>query len=115
MPAKFEQLLVEAQQGDAKAQDKVGFCYEYGLYVASIDIEEAIRWYRLAAEQGLLGAQNTLGRLYSSNHNYEEAVYWYRLAAKQGDIYAQMHLGYCYEEGLGVPKNIQEAINLACC
>ena len=112
MPAKFEQLLVEAQQGDAKAQDKVGFCYEYGLYVASIDIEEAIRWYRLAAEQGLLGAQNTLGRLYSSNHNYEEAVYWYRLAAKQGDIYAQMHLGYCYEEGLGVPKNIQEAINL---
>ncbi|MEG2606501.1 MAG: tetratricopeptide repeat protein, partial [Mucinivorans sp.] len=48
---------------------------------------EAIKWYRLAVEQGLALAQNNLGICYANGHgvtqDYTEAVKWTKLAAKQ--------------------------------
>ena len=48
---------------------------------------EAVRWYRLAADQGHAGAQQNLGVTYSDGRgvskNDTEAVRWYRLAADQ--------------------------------
>ena len=46
-----------AEQGDADAQFTLGFRYEYGLGVPQDDAE-AVRWYRLAAEQGNASAQD---------------------------------------------------------
>jgi TPR repeat protein len=47
---------------------------------------EAVRWYRLAAEQGYARAQSNLGFMYSNGEgvpeNNAEAVRWYRLAAE---------------------------------
>ena len=52
------------------------------------DYEEAIRWFRLAAEQGVASAQSRLGFMYSKGEGVpqddREAVRWHRLAAKQG-------------------------------
>ena len=49
---------------------------------------EALRWYRLAAEQGHVGAQNNLGVMYDEGRGVSEddraAVNWYRTAADQG-------------------------------
>lgn len=42
--------------------------------------------------------------------DYGGATYWFRLAATQGNAYGQNYLGYLYENGLGVPQNVSQAI-----
>jgi uncharacterized protein len=53
------------------------------------DYAEAVKWYRLAAEQGNANAQYNLGVMYDNGdgvvQDYAEAVKWYRLAAEQGN------------------------------
>ena len=46
--------------------------------------------------------------------NYFEAANWYKKAIAQGadSGQAQLHLAGLYENGLGVQKNLSEAINL---
>ena len=60
------------------------------------DDGEAVRWYRLAAEQGIAVAQTSLGLAYEAGRGVarddEEAVRWYRLAAEQGHARAQERL-----------------------
>lgn len=70
---------------------------------------EAIRWYRLAAEQGYAIAQHNLGSIFASGHgapqNFAEAAKWFRLAADQGYAAAQVSLGALYEDGQGVAQD----------
>lgn len=71
------------------------------------DYVEAVRWYRLAAKQGLADARYNVGAMYTNGQgvpqDYVEAVRWYRLAAEQGHAYAQNNLGVMYANGQGVP------------
>ena len=57
------------------------------------DSKEAVRWYRLSAEQGYPRSQLILGNMYSNGQgvpqDYKEAVRWYRLSAEQGLPQAQ--------------------------
>ena len=57
------------------------------------DYAEAVKWYRLAAEQGDADAQDKLGVTYAGGEgvpqDYAEAVRWYRLAAEQGHYHAE--------------------------
>ncbi len=73
----------------------------------------ASKGYRLAAEQGSLIAQSTLGTLYhlgeGVQQNYAEAMKWYRMAAEQGDASAQFAIGRMYRAGEGVPRDYSEA------
>jgi len=73
------------------------------------DFTEAMKWYRLAAEQGDAGLQFNLGILYNTGRkvpqDYQEAVKWYRLAADQGHASAQYFLALMYYSGKGVPKD----------
>ena len=63
---------------------------------------EALKWYRLAADQGDASAQNNLGVMYAKGQgvpqNYAEALKWYRLAADQGNASAQSNLGFMYDQ-----------------
>jgi uncharacterized protein len=49
----------------------------------------AVKWYRLAAEQGNASAQYNLGVMYEKGQgvpqDYKTAVKWFRLAAEQGN------------------------------
>ena len=69
----------------------------------------AVRWYRLAAEQGHARAQNNLGIMYDTGEGVPqddvEAARWYRLAADQGVAVAQGNLGSMYHNGRGVPQD----------
>ena len=71
------QLRLAAEQGDARAQTELGARYENGRgvardYRAAVswfrraaarrNLVEAVRWYRLAAEQGHADAQKALDR-----------------------------------------------------
>ena len=78
------------------------------------DDAEAVRWYRLAADQGDANAQYNLGLKYASGEGVPEddaeAVRWYRLAADQGLAIAQNNLGLMYASGEGVPEDDAEAV-----
>jgi TPR repeat protein len=75
---------------------------------------EAVKWFRLAADQGIASAQNNLGIMYAKGQgvpqSYTEAVKWFRLAADQGRASAQNNLGMRYFEGTGVPQSYTEAV-----
>lgn len=74
----------------------------------------AVKWYRLAADQGYEYAQYNLGCMYEDGRgvkrSYKDAVKWYRLAADQGNARAQLHLGWMYEDGRGVEQSDIEAV-----
>jgi TPR repeat protein len=54
----------------------------------ALNFTEAMRWYRLAADQGFAEAQIIIGNMYASAQgvprDFTEAMRWYRLAADQG-------------------------------
>ncbi len=58
--------------------------YEFGKGVSE-DQTEAVKWYRLAAEQGDADAQAFLGEMYENGkgvpEDETEAVKWYRIHA----------------------------------
>jgi uncharacterized protein len=70
---------------------------------------EALRWSRLAAEQGLAEAQANVGSLYLQAQDYAEARRWYELAAAQGSAEAEHGLGLLYANGLGVATDLPTA------
>ena len=98
---------------DADAMFCVGECLRSGKGVTKNETE-AVKWYRKAAEQGNVHAQNRLGFSYLKGNgvakNATEAVKWLRKVAEQGDAVAQNALGYCHEQGNGVAKNYEEAL-----
>jgi TPR repeat protein len=98
--------------GTADEQYRIGLKYYSGDGVSQ-NYEEAVKWYRLAAEQGYANAQFNLGNMYSNGMgvpaNSEEAMKWYRLAADQGNPNAKRHLGYLYCRGFGVPQDYEKA------
>ena len=70
---------------------------------------EAFQLYRLAAEQGIAGAQCRLGVMYAEGRGVvqddRESVRWFRLAAEQGDAEAQGGVGLACGTGRGVPQD----------
>ncbi len=66
---------------------------------------EAVRWYRLAAEQGNAFAQYSLGYMYRCSggepEDDVEAVCWYYVAGEQEHDIAQINRGWIYNGGYG--------------
>jgi hypothetical protein len=110
--AALRELTLLAKQGDADAQNNLGYMYDLGEGVPQ-DYKAAFKWYTLAVEQGHAAAQYNLGYMYDLGEgvpqDYKAAVKWYRLAAKQGYANAQNNLGYMYDEGTGVPQDDKAA------
>jgi len=77
------------------------------------DYKEAVRFYRLSAEQGEAPGQYGLGQMYSQGlgvpQDYKEAVKWYRLSAEQGYAEAQDKFGLMHAKGQGVPQDYVSA------
>ena len=63
MDTEFEEAKRLAEDGDAEAQNDLGVMYGNGEGVPQ-DYKEAVKWYRLAAEQGVAAAQYNLGGMY---------------------------------------------------
>jgi TPR repeat protein len=66
----------------------------YQGHGVSQDYEEAAKWYRLAADQGLSEAQYNLGHMLMDDQgptqDRKQAVKWFRLAADQGHLDAKI-------------------------
>lgn len=84
----------------------------FGEY--SKEYEEAVKWFKKAADQDYAPAQYMLGQCYSSGsgveRNNEEAAKWYQKAAENGHVEAQYMIAERYFSGDGVGENIKEAI-----
>jgi TPR repeat protein len=69
----------------------MGFMHSNGKGVAG-NYPEAIRWYRMAAEQGNASALSNLGFMFDHGQGVEQddarALMYYNKAAKRGDVYA---------------------------
>ena len=78
------------------------------------EMNEVVKLWRLAAEQGHVDAQFNLGCMYENGRgvkqDYSEAVRWYRMAAEQGYADAQHNIGYMYENGEGVQQDYGGAV-----
>ena len=107
-------LIEAAQAGNARAQKKLGDLCRIGDNLTKQDCVEAIRWYRLAAEQGNAEAQNDLGVMHLNGmgvrEDAAEAARWYRRAAEQGVAIAQFNLACRYVRGDGVEHDDREAV-----
>ncbi len=105
-------IIIKANEGEPNDQFHLGVMYENGDGVPE-DFNEAIKWYRSAAEQGEARAQFHLGLMcYYKNKDvdYKEAFKWFAKAADQGHMGAQFILGEMYTHGYGVPKDYNESI-----
>lgn len=79
------------------------------------DMNEKIRWYKIAASKGYLYAAFNLGRIYEVGSNgvpinYEEAVKYYKMSETLDE--SKLHLAWLYRHGLGVEVNLTKSFEL---
>lgn len=105
-------LLPLANKGYAKAQLIIGDCYADGNGFI-IDTEEAVKWYRLAADQELPEAQHRMYKCYREgigiDCNVANAAKWCRRAADAGYEEAMHDMGVMYISGTGVEQNYKSS------
>ena len=81
--AEMQALIQRARAGDAAAQAQLGYNFQKGIGAAQ-SAAEALKWYRRAADQGLVTAQNNLGFMYARGRgvpkDLTQAYMWYALA-----------------------------------
>lgn len=112
-----EWLVKAAEKGNAEAQFVAARRYWVETKPGELNPKpaaEAIRWYRAAADQGLLKAQFQLWSIYHQGYGVpvqkEEGLRWLFKAALAGHALAQSSLGYIYWEGDGVQRDPIEAL-----
>ena len=105
-------LLPLAEKGYARAQLYVGDCYANGNGVV-MDTEEAVKWYRAAADQELPDAQHRLFVCYRDGIgvkcDLKTAVKFCRKAAEAENDEAMFDMGLLYANGKGVEENAKSA------
>ena len=84
---------------------KIGWSVEANLAAANAEL-------RKAAEGNLVLAQTALGMLRLNEGDWPEAAMWLRRAVEQDDPQAMHSLAYIYENGLSVPRDLNEAARL---
>ena len=100
---EYRFIRVEAEAGRDRAMYSLGLMYAQGNGVRQ-DANEAIKWFRRAADQGNAGAQYILGAEMNRKTitpDASEARRWLRRAADQGEAHAQLELGVMYANGQG--------------
>ncbi|TWB21273.1 Sel1 repeat-containing protein [Nitrospirillum amazonense] len=80
-----------ADLGDTQSQFNLALLYDEGVDIPA-DTPQAVRWYRRAAEGGLVLALERLGALAERDHDRDGAARLYGEAAAKGDIAAAQAL-----------------------
>ena len=131
--AKAE-FLVASALGDARAMYMLGLIHDPSFVGYNRDLADAMKWYRMAAEQGHARAQYKLGMMHRNGFDvatrvrsdafgvearatpsqrlgiaYVEALKWLTRASEQGLADAQYNLGLMYASGTGIPADFVSA------
>lgn len=115
----FDIVKRKAEKGNSQSQMILGFMYYTGDGIIKgknigKNIDEAVKWFTAAAENGESQAQYILSSIYLKNENNENSsnkgIMWLTKAAENGLSSAQLSLATLYSEGNIVTKNHKEAI-----
>lgn len=126
-----------SRAGSGRADYDLGLIYEFGTEAAA-DRQRAIRYFRQAVAHGVPEGRAHLARMGVSYAGAggpskpdpamtafqqaqrvllargpdgdAEAAALFRKAAERGDALAAYNLGYCYEHGIGVSVNVDQAL-----
>jgi len=105
-----------AELGNSSAMVEVGESYRAGDG-ASEDEKKALSWFQRAAAKGDASGMVHMGVMYSLGINGgdpdpAQAVEWFQKAAEKGDPAGLYNLAVAYENGQGVTRNVEKAIDL---
>ncbi len=100
-----------AISGDADAQFNLGQAYKLGRGVP-VDLLQAEDWYRKAALQGHLQAEDNYGLIQFQNGNRQQALPWIEKSAARGEPRSQYILGTALFNGDMVTKDWVKAYAL---
>jgi len=104
--SSFDDVQQRATSGDAKAQLELGYRYFQGNETVK-DLDQALRWFQRAAQQGYTPAGYVMGLRYAKGEgvtqDYAQAAQWYQKAAVKGLPQAQQNLAVLYRKG-GCPE-----------
>ena len=110
-------LVSKAQQGNDESQFLLGIAFDKGDEYFPRDFTEALKWYRLAAEQGNPKHQWFLGEILFSRGEKEaddlpytlEALKWLRISADKGFLNSQKKLQFILDRDSRVEDIIESA------
>ena len=113
----IETLKNRAEAGDADAQELYGTAFDEGNGVDR-SLEEAVKWYEKAANQGKLLSQANIGWAYLSGRvdgepNIEKGLAFLASAMEGGHPSAYGSMAVAYLGGLGVEMDLDKAVSLA--
>lgn len=106
-------LAAAAEDGDPKAQLRLGLAYLNPQGGAEPEPALALKWIQQAADQGYADAQYTLGAMHHAGRgtlqSFPLALKWFELAAQQNHADAQYSLGVMYRTGQAVTVDKSKA------
>ncbi|GES92816.1 kinase-like domain-containing protein [Rhizophagus clarus] len=74
------------------------------------NLNEALYWYRKAEKNGSKVAMNKLAIYYKNEEETENSFCQYKKLTENGDIFATFCLASCYENGIGIEKDLGKAL-----
>jgi TPR repeat protein len=100
-----------------KSSPEIQFQYARGLHKSgSRHLEEARKWYRKAADQGMVISIYAMGTSYefanTAMPDYNSAMAWYRKAAAQGSTLAELRIAYLMMPRIMGPGNPGQAFQI---
>ena len=104
-----------ADEGDPIYQNNVGYNFLYGLNGFPKDLDKAIKYLNMAAEQEQVNAMTTVGWFYftgefGASKDNEQAIYWNQKASDLGFTIASYNIGFFYYSGLaGLDQDLTKA------
>lgn len=107
--------IERADEGDPIYQNNVGYYYLYGLNGFPEDLDKAIKYLNMAAEQEQVNAMTTIGWFYftgefGAGKDFEQAIYWNQRASDLGFTIASYNMGFFYYSGLaGLNQDLTQA------
>lgn len=107
----FYWLQQAANKHQKEACYEVGLAYEKGRGV-SIDRNQAITSYLVAAKQGYAKAYYPLAELLKFARRHQEALTWYHAADKEFNFDATLNLARYYRYGNEVEMDIEQSLRL---
>ncbi len=107
--------LQSAEAGHGPSQFNLGILYEQALGVEQ-DFAEALRWYTLAAKNGVSDAAFSVANILlvgtqATPRSVDQAIYWYVQAADAGHADAQFKLGSMFIAGEDVPEDVATGVS----
>ncbi len=118
----IEKFIPLAEKGNPKAQFILGVLYVwddkredyYNEGHKDMDDEKAVKWFKLAANQGNVFAQHNLGVMYESRPYIQPKQYerreWFRPNLEEGDTVEMILLEPYYLQGMGIQRDHYKAV-----